>query len=41
VTYLLPVVAVALGAIVLDESVTAAMLAGTSIVLLGVALVRR
>jgi drug/metabolite transporter (DMT)-like permease len=41
VTYLLPAVAVALGAAVLDEPITAAMLIGTSIVLVGVALARR
>jgi drug/metabolite transporter (DMT)-like permease len=37
VTYLLPVVAVALG-VVLDEPITAAMSAGTLVVLVGVAL---
>jgi drug/metabolite transporter (DMT)-like permease len=41
VIYLLPVVAVALGALVLDEPITAGMVIGTAIVLLGVALTRR
>jgi drug/metabolite transporter (DMT)-like permease len=41
VTYLLPAVAVALGATVLGEPITAAMLIGTGIVLVGVALARR
>jgi drug/metabolite transporter (DMT)-like permease len=41
VTYLLPVVAVALGALVLDEPITAAMSAGALVVLVGVALSRR
>jgi len=41
VTYLLPVVAVVLGAVVLDEAITVAMLVGTTIVLVGVALARR
>jgi drug/metabolite transporter (DMT)-like permease len=41
VTYLLPIVAVALGAIVLEETITVAMVAGTAVVLLGVALARR
>jgi drug/metabolite transporter (DMT)-like permease len=40
VTYLLPVVAVALG-VVLDEPITAAMSAGALVVLVGVALSRR
>jgi drug/metabolite transporter (DMT)-like permease len=41
VTYLLPVVAVALGAIVLDEPITAAVVVGTMVVLIGVALARQ
>lgn len=41
VTYLLPVVAVALGAIVLDESITSAVVVGTLVVLVGVALARQ
>ncbi len=41
VTYLLPVVAIALGVLVLDESVTATMLAGVALVLTGTALTRR
>jgi drug/metabolite transporter (DMT)-like permease len=41
VTYLLPVVAVALGWLVLREPVTAAMAAGTLLVLAGVALAQR
>lgn len=41
VTYLLPVVAIVLGVLVLGENVTAAMLAGIALVLLGVALTRR
>jgi drug/metabolite transporter (DMT)-like permease len=41
VTYLLPVVAVVLGALVLDEPLTPTMVAGVVIVLLGVALSRR
>lgn len=41
VTYLLPVVAVVLGAAVLDETIGPITLAGTAIVLLGIALVRR
>lgn len=40
VTYLLPAVAVVLGALVLDESVTATTVVGTGVVLLGVALAR-
>jgi drug/metabolite transporter (DMT)-like permease len=40
VTYLLPVVAIVLGVVVLGETVTAAMLAGIALVLLGVALTR-
>ncbi len=41
VTYLLPVVAIVLGVLVLDESITAATLGGIALVLLGVALTRR
>jgi drug/metabolite transporter (DMT)-like permease len=41
VTYLLPVVAVALGALVLDEPVTGQLAAGVAVVLAGVALTRR
>ena len=41
VTYLLPVVAIVLGVLVLDESVTVAALAGIALVLAGVALTRR
>jgi drug/metabolite transporter (DMT)-like permease len=41
VTYLLPVVAIVLGAAVLGESVTVADLAGIALVLAGVALTRR
>ncbi|HET6949440.1 MAG TPA: DMT family transporter [Acidimicrobiales bacterium] len=41
VTYLLPVVAVVLGAAVLDEAVGRITLVGTAVVLLGVTLVRR
>jgi drug/metabolite transporter (DMT)-like permease len=41
VTYLLPVVAIVLGVLVLNESITVAMLAGIALVLLGVALTRR
>jgi drug/metabolite transporter (DMT)-like permease len=41
VTYLLPVVAIVLGVLVLGETVTAIMLAGIALVLLGVALTRR
>lgn len=41
VTYLLPVVSVALSALVLDEAVTVAMVVGTAVVLLGVLLARR
>jgi drug/metabolite transporter (DMT)-like permease len=40
-TYLLPLVAVGLGALVVDETVTVAMIAGMAIVLAGVALVQR
>jgi drug/metabolite transporter (DMT)-like permease len=41
VTYLLPVVAIVLGVLVLGESVTALILAGITLVLVGVALTRR
>jgi drug/metabolite transporter (DMT)-like permease len=41
VTYLLPIVAVVLGAAVLDEAITAGMAIGTLVVLAGVALARR
>ena len=41
VTYLLPVVAIALGVLVLGESITAITLAGIALVLAGVALTRR
>jgi drug/metabolite transporter (DMT)-like permease len=41
VTYLLPVVAIVLGVMVLNEGVTATMLAGIALVLTGVALTRR
>ena len=41
VTYLLPVVAIVLGVLVLDESITANALAGIALVLAGVALARR
>jgi drug/metabolite transporter (DMT)-like permease len=41
VTYLLPVVAIVLGVVVLGETVTATMLAGIALVLIGVALTRR
>lgn len=41
VTYLIPVVAVAVGWVTLGERITIPMLAGTATVLLGVALVRR
>lgn len=40
-TYLLPVVAVALGALVVNEPVTVPMVAGMALVLSGVALVQR
>jgi len=40
VTYLLPIVAVALGAAVLDESVEVATVVGAAVVLVGVALAR-
>ncbi len=41
VTYLLPVVAIVLGVLVLDESITVYALAGIALVLAGVALTRR
>ena len=41
VTYLLPVVAIVLGVLVLNESITVAVLAGIALVLGGVALTRR
>jgi drug/metabolite transporter (DMT)-like permease len=41
VTYLLPVVAIVLGVLVLSETVTATMLVGIAMVLVGVALTRR
>ena len=41
VTYLLPVVAIVLGVLVLNENVTAAMLAGIALVLAGIAQTRR
>ncbi len=41
VTYLLPVVAVILGALVLNEPITLQLAAGVAIVLTGVALTRR
>jgi drug/metabolite transporter (DMT)-like permease len=41
VTYLLPVVAVVLGALVLDEPITLPLAAGVAVVLIGVALTRR
>jgi len=41
VTYLLPVVAIVLGVLVLNESVTALIFAGITLVLVGVALTRR
>ena len=41
VTYLLPVVAIVLGVLVLNETVTVTMLAGIALVLAGVALTRR
>ena len=40
-TYLLPVVAIVLGVLVLNESVTIAVLVGIALVLMGVALTRR
>ena len=41
VTYLLPLVAIVLGVLVLNENITATMLAGIALVLAGVALMRR
>jgi drug/metabolite transporter (DMT)-like permease len=41
VTYLLPVVAIILGVLVLNETITAIVLAGIALVLAGVALTRR
>jgi drug/metabolite transporter (DMT)-like permease len=41
VTYLLPVVAIVLGVLVLNEKITAIVLAGIALVLAGVALTRR
>jgi drug/metabolite transporter (DMT)-like permease len=41
VTYLLPVVAIVLGVLVLNESVTATILGGIALVLVGIALTRR
>jgi drug/metabolite transporter (DMT)-like permease len=41
VTYLLPVVAIILGAVVLHETITAATLAGIALILAGVALTRK
>jgi drug/metabolite transporter (DMT)-like permease len=41
VTYLLPVVAIALEILLLNENVTAIVLAGIAVVLAGVALTRR
>ena len=41
VTYLLPVVAIVLGVLVLNETITANMLAGIALVLAGIALTRR
>jgi len=41
VTYLLPVVAIVLGVLVLNETVTVTMLAGIALVLAGVALTRQ
>lgn len=41
VTYLLPVIAIVLGVLVLNEKITATMLAGIALVLAGVALMRR
>ena len=40
-TYLLPAVAIVLGVLVLDESITTITLAGIALVLAGVALTRR
>jgi drug/metabolite transporter (DMT)-like permease len=41
VTYLLPVVAIVLGVLILDETITVITLAGIALVLAGVALTRR
>jgi drug/metabolite transporter (DMT)-like permease len=41
VTYLLPVVAIVLGVLVLDEKITTTALAGIALVLAGIALTRR
>jgi drug/metabolite transporter (DMT)-like permease len=41
VSYLLPVVAIVLGLLVLNESITVTALAGIALVLAGVALTRR
>jgi drug/metabolite transporter (DMT)-like permease len=41
VTYLLPVVAIMLGVLVLNENITATTLAGIALVLAGIALTRR
>jgi drug/metabolite transporter (DMT)-like permease len=41
VTYLLPVVAIVLGVLVLNENLTATMLAGIALVLAGIALTHR
>ena len=41
VTYLLPVVAIVLGVLVLNESITVTVLAGIALVLAGVGLTRR
>jgi drug/metabolite transporter (DMT)-like permease len=40
VTYLLPVVAIVLGVLVLNETITANMIAGVALVLAGIALTR-
>ena len=40
VTYLLPVVAIVLGVLVLNETITASMIAGVALVLAGIALTR-
>jgi drug/metabolite transporter (DMT)-like permease len=41
VTYLLPVVAIVLGVLVLNETITVTMLGGIALVMVGVALTRR
>jgi len=41
VTYLLPVIAIVLGVVVLNEDITVTALAGIALVLAGVALTRR